>query len=628
MPERVPAAAARFVGWVIYVFPGARRRVLLGNLHHAFPERSERWRREVGLESCRRMVEMGLFVLASPYFGEGRLRRMFRTDASLGEGVSCVIRSGAPTVILSPHFSLMEALPLLRAIAPGFVPADMEVGIFYRPFASASLERWVKATRERFGMRLLSRRDGFGEAMAILRRNGRVVILFDQHAGGPGALSLFFGRLVSTSELPGILAGKFNADTIAMYVERTAFWRGTLRSERVTTAPASADAVTVAANVWLENKLRADANLCADWLWLHRRWKLGMDARRRFAPVSQRRDVVGATLEACGATACPRRERVWVRVPDEFANALLALPVVRALRSARVDVEVTLLVPAAQVALIDALKVADRVLAVPSGNGLGRWRFFWRMRGAFPDTFVVLGNSFWHDVEGWLARAPQRFGMRRGRWQWRPLSTHVWTPPRGTDARRCHLTRQWAWWLRMAHGLPETLDLAPLRVRDVCRGGLLLDSREVALGMVPRVGFFLGGVSGAGRRWPGAQWRRLALNLLALRSVRICLFGAQPLARAVAADLPEGVVEDVTVAGKDCAVLLRAVSGCRCLVGDAPSALLLGNLLGVPVICLLDEETDVRCGPILEAPTVMFRLGGDATASPEHVSQACAAFCA
>jgi hypothetical protein len=27
------------------------------------------------------------------------------------------------------------------------------------------------------------------------------------------------------------------------------------------------------ANVWLEKKLTENDNLCADWLWLHNRWK-------------------------------------------------------------------------------------------------------------------------------------------------------------------------------------------------------------------------------------------------------------------------------------------------------------------------------------------------------------------
>ena len=50
-----------------------------------------------------------------------------------------------------------------------------------------SADAFVKNARERFGMKLLSRRDGFAEALKILRRKGFVGVLFDQNAGLQGA---------------------------------------------------------------------------------------------------------------------------------------------------------------------------------------------------------------------------------------------------------------------------------------------------------------------------------------------------------------------------------------------------------------------------------------------------------
>ena len=43
---------------------------MLGNLHHAYPERPLAWHRKIARESCRRLIEMGTFALALPWFNE------------------------------------------------------------------------------------------------------------------------------------------------------------------------------------------------------------------------------------------------------------------------------------------------------------------------------------------------------------------------------------------------------------------------------------------------------------------------------------------------------------------------------------------------------------------------------
>jgi len=81
-------------------------------------------------------------------------------------------------------------------------------------------------------MRLLSRREGFAEALAILRRKGCVGVLFDQNAGTRGPHPPH-GRVCSSTELPGLLAAKFGAELRTFYPRRTAFWRVTFESNPV-----------------------------------------------------------------------------------------------------------------------------------------------------------------------------------------------------------------------------------------------------------------------------------------------------------------------------------------------------------------------------------------------------------
>jgi ADP-heptose:LPS heptosyltransferase len=569
---------------------------------------------------------MGLFVLASPYISLRRIRRMFRVDTSIVAGETDLRSPEMAGVVLSPHFCLVEALTLIRAVCPD-IAEEIKAGIFYRPFKNAGLERWVRETRERFGMCLLSRRRGYGVAADILRANGRVGVLFDQHAGAPGTLSLFMGRLASTSELAGLLAERHKTPVFMFYMEREGFWRGKMKSERLTPAGASADEVTVAGNIWLENKLRSDENLCADWLWLHKRWKINDRAKERLTLNVPHRSVLARNIAELGLSECPREERFWVSLPANINGALAAIPVVRAIHAARPDARVTLLADGALAPLLRATGIGEQVIALPRRRRLPRLRFFLRLRRELPDTHILLGESLADDIEAWLAGAPQRFGIRRaGLFGSLPLFlTHKWKPPMGMDATRRHQTRRWADWLREAHGLVVPPDFTPLRL-------------AVPEPSVPVVGLLCGVAGAPQTRWPAEHWRDLILLLLeAHPDARIRLLGSErrgDITRALAQGLASGVVQDWVGKTPDTAAFVRALSECRCVAGCDNGALHLANMLGVPVVGIYGPTNPVRNGPVFKAPAVIVQpagcpsTGGSAVADviPSQVLDACSLF--
>ncbi len=102
-----------------------------------------------------------------------------------------------------------EAEALLSLFAEGPLP---EFGSIYRTINNSAIDAWVKKSRERFGIKLLSRTKGFQKALYILRRHGIIGIFFDQNAGLQGALALLFDHVCSTTELPGIFTTKCGAE--------------------------------------------------------------------------------------------------------------------------------------------------------------------------------------------------------------------------------------------------------------------------------------------------------------------------------------------------------------------------------------------------------------------------------
>lgn len=266
LPEAFARANAWALSWVLW---GLRRKIITRNLAASFPEKDAAWVRRVGRLSCRRTAEMGLYAIASPQLSEAEVRTRIQLHPETLTGPHSVLSSNG-LVLFVPHFSLMEMMSAVKLL-------DADLGrrewvTLYRPLDLAAAEVWVKASRERFGMRLVSRRDGFGQTMQAVRSGQIAVILFDQSTH-LGAQMEFLGRPVATTDLPGIIAQRFKASARIFWSERTGFWRCQLRSH----ALSATDSVglTLESNAWLAARLRSNDDACADWLWAHDRWKHG-----------------------------------------------------------------------------------------------------------------------------------------------------------------------------------------------------------------------------------------------------------------------------------------------------------------------------------------------------------------
>jgi ADP-heptose:LPS heptosyltransferase/lauroyl/myristoyl acyltransferase len=585
-PEPVLCAVAVAGGEIILWLAPRRRRVLRSNLHHAFPGRPRSWRRRMARESCRRVVETAMLSLAAPFLSEGRIRSM----ATLGPSVEAWARgleaSPRPVVLATLHLALWESQTWLKLLSPVALP---EFGIIYRPLGSRALDAVVKETRERHGMRLLSRRAGFAEALSILRAKGCVGVLFDQNAGDQGALSLLFGRVCSSTELPGVLVEKFSAELRTYYPRRTAFWRVTFESDPVTCDGTAAGA-TLALNRWFETAA-SDEALCASWLWAHDRWKCQDNPARRLR-LESRRNLLEADVRARGLPAIPRGTRVWIRMPNWLGDVVMAIPLLRALRASRPDAEVTLLAMPAHAPLLGSLGIADRVRALP-GRGTGYFSHFAGLRAQYPDTWVLLTNSARGDIEAAAAGCPQRFGILRGG-AFRPLLTHAFSLPGDFDESLHHQTRLWEDFLRH-FGMVGQPDRSVL-------------GAQAPAGRGP-IGLIAGSENDPAKRWPVSHWRGLIEELPGERFVLFGTPGDAAIAAEVCSGFDPGRVSNQ--AGRTSLVEFAAgLAQCRALVSNDTGGMHLANALGVPLVALFGPTNPVRTGPVFDAPFIILQPPG------------------
>ena len=267
LPEGFARANAAVLGRLLWLL---RRRVIRTNLRAAFPDRDEAWVRRVGRLSCRRAAEMGLFSIVSPRLSDDEIRDRVQVHPEVLAGEARLTSDVGGLVLFVPHFTLMEMMTAVTLAAPAL--GDRPWVTLYRPLNQPAADAWVKAARERFGMRLASRREGFGELMRNVRAGGASSILFDQKIQSGRRLT-FLGRPAAVTNLPGLVAQKHKAATRIFWAERTGFWRCVLRSTLLRSTDTAG--LTRESNAWLETRLRSSDEACADWLWAHDRWRDG-----------------------------------------------------------------------------------------------------------------------------------------------------------------------------------------------------------------------------------------------------------------------------------------------------------------------------------------------------------------
>lgn len=594
-PAAWVAVICRLLSYLLWVCLPRRCRASMRDLHHAFPEKTEAWRRQVLQKSLARFFEMGLFCPVSAYFSDQRLDRVMECTL---ETMECLKRYGVggkkhgkPVVLLIPHVTMSEAMILIPRKIPELPPIH---GIF-RPLNQPSLNEWVNVQRERYGVNMISRRSGYNEAMAALRRGECVGVLFDQNASSKGTTITFMERVVSATSLPGLMAHRFKADALLLLPERIGFWKVRLTAQPIPLGASPAEMI-IHAHGQLENYLRRDADAAADWFWLHYRWKHCSRPYKRFR-LPEKRNEIQLSNQMQGHPSTPRKTRLWVRLPNWLGDVVMALPILRAIRKGRPDFECTLIGKAAFEPLVHLLGVADHFIPLPE-RGRGYFRSFYKMRKQYPDTYLLLTHSFRADLEAFLSLCPQRFGIQRPG-KWRPLLTNPYKLSKEFDQTRMHQTGVWEKMARF-YGLREVPDYSPVRRAHIKK-------------CPTRVGLICGSENSPEKRWPISNWRALIRGLLdANPKPEIVLYGTSG-DRSITGPVGEGFDKSRVrnLSGKtNLAEFCDEISACAVVCCNDTGGMHLANMLGTELVALFGPTNPLRTGPVFSTGHTVLKPEG------------------
>src|SRR2546430_9071097 len=394
-------AFGQFLGVCAWMFSGKYRRLATRNLEIAFAnEKSPRELRQLVRRHFRRL---GANLLCGAKLTQMPPEKILeRVEVENIESMAREFRAGVPVVLVLSHLGTWEVFAQLMPKFVGFV----RNASVYQGLGNRFIDKHVRRTRSQTGLELFDRRDGFEPVIDLLRSGGGVGVLSDQHAGDHGLWTPFFGRLASTSPLPGLLAKRTRAAVIAaaVYTIGPARWRMVF-TERFDQPSASIADLTSKINKVIKQQIRVSPE---DWFWVHNRWKT---PQPNFLLARYKR---GVYLSPEVSAHDLKPFRILVRSSNWLGDAVMSVPAVRAIKNGRPDAQVTIATPSNIAPMWKLVPEVDAIIPLPKGSLLSAVGLL-RRRSHF-DAAILFRNSLRVGLESWLSGIPRRVGYQ-GHWR-------------------------------------------------------------------------------------------------------------------------------------------------------------------------------------------------------------------
>jgi len=514
----------------------------------------------------RHFQQFGANLLCGIKLNAMPLEEVARLVATEGtEEVHRQLRGGRPVVLALSHLGNWE---LFAQILPHYF-GYTRLSTVYQKLGNRHLDQFVRQQRARFGVELFDRSEGFQEAIKLLRGGGMIGILSDQHAGDHGLWTPFFGRLASTSPLPGLLCKRTGATLIvaSLFTDRPGRWRMVFRpaGDRPNDSVSS---MTAIANEMIAAEIRRAPE---DWFWVHNRWKtpwpnwlLSEYKRGLFLP----EQMTPQDLQPF---------RILIRGSNWLGNSIMSIPAARAIKRGRPDAHISVLTSEKLAAV---WRLVPEVNAVISSGEKSLWRTVRLLRAqAGFEAGIVLPNSFRAALELWLAGLPRRVGYAGHHRRWLLNQVVHRVERKGPPP----------------HQAEHYLDLA----RSL---GVKAGVGEIALAAEPametsrlRRGLCPGAEYGPAKRWLPERFAATA-RAIGGEWVLLGTKKDEAVGHAIAGELGDKCTNLIGKTSLD--ELIRELRKCQLLLSNDTGTMHLATLLGVPVVAIFGSTEPSLTGPL------------------------------
>ena len=476
------------LGVLMVWLPNKRKRVLLSNLVHAFPSWSKAKLTSVARESTARMFEMGFFSIIYPHFNKAKRRSTVVYEGHVLKKLDELKKAKQPVLFLIPHVSLFETL----ATSPFFRPIrGKSLGAVYRPNRNPKLDEWILKARLSTGMKLFSRKEGLKKALYFLRDGNWLTVLFDQNGGQAGSDAMFLKRLTSVTTFPDLLAKVKNLRVVYAMPQRIGFFQTQLVLKEVFADESKP--ISIQAHDLLAQDIKNSDRGLPEWLWVHGKWKVHYYPNVRFQ-LNQKRSFLSKDDSARTGT------RIVIRLPNWLGDVMMSLPIVRALRNARPDMQFLIMGRSIFLPLLMKLELGEEFITTDHKSILNYLDNLLDVRSKLPECHLLFTNSLRGDTESLIIGSPQRLGLELSSKK-RPFLTDSFKIDR-TDFNSQHLTKTWEQMINN-FGFLKKVSFEPF---------FLKTPREQKKDQL-KIGIALGSSNNPAKQWPDNNWIDL-INLL------------------------------------------------------------------------------------------------------------------
>lgn len=265
-PVRLARFKARLLADFVYYALGIRKKVVLGNLSAAFPEKSRSELNIIARNTYRQFATTMIELLYFPKWKKEDLDRMVSNEDK--DVLNDAVKGGKGAILVTGHFGNWELFGASLAY-------DYKMNFVIGRQKNTQVDDLLNSYRAGKNINMIPLKVALRGVMQALKRNEFVAILSDQDAHELGTFVNFFGRPASTPKGPAVFALRAGCPIIFGSIVR---FGGKFKAnfELVPKPQPSGDegkdiqAYTQAYTSVLERYCRKYPD---HWFWLHRRWK-------------------------------------------------------------------------------------------------------------------------------------------------------------------------------------------------------------------------------------------------------------------------------------------------------------------------------------------------------------------
>lgn len=246
---------------------GYRRKVVMGNIKHSFPERTDAEHKEIERRFYHHFCDLVLESLKAFTISEKEVRK--RVVCKNPEVINKYFEQGRSVIIAGGHYNNWE----IFAVAVDSFIKHKAVGI-YKPLTNKYFDEKMRNTRSKYGLYMISTRDVKKVFDEELGRMTATIFAIDQSPSNPDNCywmeflnqdtGILFGAEKYAKEYNyPVLYGRINKEKRGYY---------SFELFDVSTNPVETPygEITEKATKMLEADIRHKPEY---WLWTHRRWK-------------------------------------------------------------------------------------------------------------------------------------------------------------------------------------------------------------------------------------------------------------------------------------------------------------------------------------------------------------------